>query len=147
MNYSMRRNIKKAAKLILETVVLFAVGFCAYTGIEIAFRGYSFRAMGIAGAVIFTIIGHLNDNRNIGLLWIALEGSAIITGFELIFGSILLESGMRMWDYSNMWGNYRGVICPLFSLLWCFISVAAALLDDFIKCKLFNARKRKYTLL
>lgn len=25
---------------------------------------------------------------------------------------------VRLWDYSNEWGNIQGIICPLFSLFW-----------------------------
>ena len=25
---------------------------------------------------------------------------------------------VRLWDYSNQWGNIQGVICPKFSLAW-----------------------------
>ena len=25
---------------------------------------------------------------------------------------------VRLWDYSDMWGNIQGIICPLFSLAW-----------------------------
>lgn len=25
---------------------------------------------------------------------------------------------VRLWDYSNMWGNIQGLICPVFSLAW-----------------------------
>ena len=25
---------------------------------------------------------------------------------------------VRLWDYSNNWGNIQGIICPLFSLYW-----------------------------
>lgn len=25
---------------------------------------------------------------------------------------------VRLWDYSNQWGNIQGLICPQFSLIW-----------------------------
>ena len=50
----------------------------------------------------------------------------------LVFGLTLLEyvtglifiKGMKikLWDYSDRWGNIQGIICPLFSLFWGIIA-------------------------
>lgn len=38
---------------------------------------------------------------------------------ELVTGLIFAEGmKVRLWDYSGLWGNFRGIICPLFSLIW-----------------------------
>lgn len=29
---------------------------------------------------------------------------------------------VRLWDYSDLWGNIQGIICPLFSLAWAVLS-------------------------
>lgn len=43
----------------------------------------------------------------------------LMTLIELIGGLIFIKKmNIRLWDYSNQWGNYKGVICPLFSLIW-----------------------------
>ena len=31
---------------------------------------------------------------------------------------------VRLWDYSNEWGNIQGIICPKFSLIWGLLGVA-----------------------
>ena len=28
---------------------------------------------------------------------------------------------VRLWDYSDLWGNVQGIICPLFSLIWAIL--------------------------
>lgn len=28
---------------------------------------------------------------------------------------------VRLWDYSDLWGNVQGIICPLFSLFWAIL--------------------------
>lgn len=28
---------------------------------------------------------------------------------------------VRLWDYSDMWGNIQGIICPLFSFFWALL--------------------------
>lgn len=52
-------------------------------------------------------------------LTIILGIGLLMTLIELIGGVIFIR-GMKiqLWDYSNSWGNYKGVICPLFSLIW-----------------------------
>jgi len=41
-----------------------------------------------------------------------------MTTIELIGGLKCLKDGLRLWDYRNRFLNYKGVICPLFSLIW-----------------------------
>ena len=42
-----------------------------------------------------------------------------MTAIEYIAGIIALKaSNVRLWDYTNEWGNIQGIICPKFSLIW-----------------------------
>ena len=42
-----------------------------------------------------------------------------LTLIELVAGLIFIKGlHMKLWDYSNQWGNFKGLICPLFSLIW-----------------------------
>jgi len=42
-----------------------------------------------------------------------------VTLIELIAGLIFIKGmHIKLWDYSNRWGNFKGVICPLFSFIW-----------------------------
>lgn len=42
---------------------------------------------------------------------------------EFTGGLILLKVfNMRLWDYRDRWGNYKGIVCPLFALIWTAIS-------------------------
>jgi len=56
--------------------------------------------------------------------WVAIILKLLIicvgmTLLELITGLFFLKVfNMRLWDYTDRWANYKGVICPLFSLLW-----------------------------
>ena len=50
--------------------------------------------------------------------------SVAMTVIEYIAGIVFIKGmGIKLWDYSNRWGNIQGIICPLFSLFW---SIAAA---------------------
>lgn len=42
-----------------------------------------------------------------------------MTLIEYIAGVLCLKYfKVRLWDYSNLWGNVQGIICPIFSLAW-----------------------------
>lgn len=132
---------------VLEFACCFLFGFFAYMTLEIIFRGHTYSLMGVCGGIGFYIIGQFNEGRRIGLLWQGLAGAMLITGMELIVGSILLEQGARMWNYSNQWGNYKGLICPLFSFAWFVLSVMVVFVDDWIRSRVFGAKQKKYTWL
>lgn len=45
-----------------------------------------------------------------------------ITLIELLGGLIFVKGlKIKLWDYSNNWGNFKGVICPRYSLYWAII--------------------------
>ena len=42
-----------------------------------------------------------------------------MTAIEYIAGILCLKlMKLRLWDYSQLWGNIQGLICPLFSAIW-----------------------------
>lgn len=45
-----------------------------------------------------------------------------MTVLEYIAGTISLKfTNIRLWDYSDEWGNIKGIICPRFSLYWAIL--------------------------
>jgi len=53
------------------------------------------------------------------ILIILVSIGILLTLIELIAGLIFIKGfHMKLWDYSNQWGNFKGLICPLFSVLW-----------------------------
>lgn len=64
-----------------------------------------------------------NPYWNKALLFAAM--SACMTLIEYIGGIYCLKvSNVRLWDYSNEWGNIQGIICPKFSLIWALVGAA-----------------------
>ncbi len=56
------------------------------------------------------------------VLIIAVMG-VVMTLIEYIAGLIFIKGmKIKLWDYSNRWGNIQGIICPLFSLFWLLVS-------------------------
>ena len=45
----------------------------------------------------------------------------VMTLIELIGGLISLKNKIRLWDYRDRWLNYKGIICPLFSVIWTIV--------------------------
>ena len=74
-------------------------------------------------------------------------GAVIATLAEFFTGCVVnLWLGWNVWDYSDMWGNVLGQICPAFSLLWVFMSAVAIVLADVIRWKFFGEEKPHYYL-
>lgn len=47
-----------------------------------------------------------------------------MTAIEYIAGILCMKvMKVRLWDYSNLWGNIQGIICPLFSSFWAAIGI------------------------
>ncbi|MBO4989376.1 MAG: putative ABC transporter permease [Clostridia bacterium] len=54
-----------------------------------------------------------------------------MTLIEYVGGIIFIKGmGIKLWDYSNQWGNIQGIICPLYSFFWGVIAVAYYFLLD-----------------
>ena len=46
----------------------------------------------------------------------------MMTLIEYIAGIIFIRHmKVKLWDYSNMWGNIQGIICPLYSFFWAIL--------------------------
>lgn len=128
-------------KTLIELLVMFLVGYFVYMGIEVTFRGYTYVLMGITGGIAFLLIDSINNTFSFELDVIiqCLLGSCIITGLELLIGSLWQILNLSpMWDYSSLPLNYKGVICIPFSIIWCFVSFLGILLADSIKYYLFH---------
>ena len=114
---------------------LFAFGGGAYVGLELLWRRRSHISMFFAGGSCFLLVGRL---RRFPLLLRGLLGSLVITGMELLFG-LTVNRHYRVWDYRRLPGNFRGQICPLFSVLWIPVSLLAGWLYSKMECTMHNA--------
>lgn len=127
-------------------LLLFLAGYCVYLAIEVTFRGYSFRLMGLTGGAAMVILGFLL-RRGMGKLQLPVQmliGSGVITGLELAAGLFSLEVlGIRMWDYGDEWMSLCGnLICPRYSVYWYFLSGVAILFTDAVDYWMFGTGRR-----
>ena len=65
------------------------------------------------------------ENSILKAVIIVLSEAVIMTLVELIAGEIfIIRMKIRLWDYTRQWGNYKGIICPLFSAIWGLVGAA-----------------------
>ncbi len=108
----------------VEYACVFLAGGVIYNLIELLWRGFTHWSMTVAGGLCVLIL-HLLNRRMAGrgLLFRCLIGCAVITGVEFSVGVIVnLWLGLDVWDYSSMYGNVLGQICPAFSCMWFLLS-------------------------
>lgn len=141
--------MSKIPKILGKYLFLFGIGGFIYALIEIMFRGHTHWTMMILGGICFIAIGLINEflSWDIPLIAQGIIGSVAITSLEFITGCIVnLKLGWNVWDYSDVLFNVKGQICLPFSVLWVFISVAAIILDDYLRYWIFHEEKPHYTI-
>lgn len=113
---------------------------CAYTNIELFFRGYSHQSMFLVGGLCGLLIGMINEvNQNLRMWQQCMISTIIVLIIEFISGYILnVKLNIGIWDYSSMPFNIMGQVCVLFGVFWFFLSVIAIWLDDYLRYKFFN---------
>lgn len=136
-------------KQFLKYLFLFWFGGTFYITLEVLWRGYSHWTMGVLAGLVFISIGLLNEiwSWDTSIILQILTGTVIATIGEFITGCIVnLWLGWDVWDYSDMWGNILGQICPAFIALWMPISLLSIVVDDMIRWIFFNEEKPRYKL-
>ena len=136
-----RRYIMKIKDRIIKFIVLFSFGFFAYMLIELIYRQYTFILMGVCGGIAIVLLDQINDkiSWDTDILIQGACGSLIITFFEYVIGELFLNGVLPvMWDYSNVFLNYKGIICLPFSLVWVGLSIVAVVIADAINYYLLD---------
>ena len=70
------------------------------------------------GLTALTLIYLIFKDSTLNPIIIILLMGLLMTLIELVGGFIGLKNNVKLWDYSDRWGNYKGIICPLFSAIW-----------------------------
>ena len=79
-------------------------------------------------------------------LWVqGLVCGTAITAAELAAGLVLnVWLGLGVWDYSGLWGNCLGQVCPQFWLLWCFGSIPSIVILDWLRYAVEGGERPRY---
>ncbi len=114
-------NIGRAGMCVVE---LFFGGI-GYGLVEILWRGRTHWSMVVAGGVCFTAILFINRAMKHKNIFIRAAVSALfITAVEFTAGMILNRLlGLAVWNYSGMFGNILGQVCPLYTVFWFLLSL------------------------
>lgn len=134
--------------LFLIIAFLFAVGAIAGWCIEVIFRKFFSKAnperrwlnpgfclgpylpLYGCGLVALFFLSYFGDMVGYGETWVSkivlfFIMALIMTVIELIAGLLsVYVFKVRLWDYRNQWGNFKGIICPKFTFLWAVLSAA-----------------------
>lgn len=132
---------KKIAERTLEYGSVAAFGGSAYNLLEVAWRGFTHPSMTIAGAVCMIGLYCIQNTMSRTRLYIrCLCGCALITAVEFVVGCVVnITMKLNVWDYSRMWGNIHGQICPLYVLLWLLLCVPVLHICSMIKKRIFGS--------
>lgn len=108
----------------LKCILLFVLGGCLYSSIEILYKGSSHWTMTVTGGLCFLLLYFIAVYMR-GSIWKkAILAAVIITGIELAVGILVNRTlGWGIWDYSAHPFNYMGQVCLHFSLIWFVFSV------------------------
>lgn len=128
--------------IFLKYAFLFFIGSLIGWGIEVVFRKYCapenkehkwinpgfcvgpYLPLYGFGLCILYAIASLEEHSVIesvlvNKLLLFLTMAVCMTAIEYITGIFCLKiANVRLWDYSEMWGNIQGIICPVFSCAW-----------------------------
>ena len=127
---------------LFEYLFLYCV--CATAGwlIEVVYRGFRHHKVvnpgfltgcclplyGVGGSVLYFLSGlklRFLPNEYVRVAVVLLMAMAVMTLIELVGGWIAVRFfHIRLWDYSKEWMNFKGLICPKFSLFWGLICAA-----------------------
>ena len=108
--------LKKWQKCILK----FMLGGVGYGLIELIWRGRTHFSMVLTGGACLLAICAVNEKmRGKSIFLRSAASAAAVTAAELAVGLVVNRLlGLRVWDYSAIFGNILGQICPLYSFLW-----------------------------
>lgn len=82
-------------------------------------------------------------------LWIQAAGCAVlVTATELIAGLILnVWLGLVVWDYSDLWGNLWGQICPQFAAIWWGLCLVFIPVFDWMRYAVAGGERPRYRVI
>ena len=126
------------------------LGGTLYGILEILWRGYTHWSMILLAALLCIPLDIANERMPWALpLWVqSVVGGLCITGAELAAGLIFnIWLGLGIWDYSGLWGNLWGQICPRFAALWCLLAAPVIVAFDWMDYLLCGGEKPHYRLI
>ena len=89
------------------------------TGPYLPLYGFSLCSVYLMAHINITFI----ENKYVQKIVLFVLMSVIVTIIEYIAGMIFIRHmKIKLWDYTDNWGNVKGIICPKFSFYWVVLS-------------------------
>ena len=83
---------------------------------------YGFGLVGLFVMSLLPYVGHENSDMeltNLQVFCAIVAMGFLMTVIEYIAGLVFIRGlKIKLWDYSEEWGNIQGIICPKFSVIW-----------------------------
>lgn len=81
--------------------------------------GFGLSAMYLLAQINVSFI----ENKTLQKVLLFILMAIVMTIIEYIAGIIFIKGmKVKLWDYTNEWGNIQGIICPRFSFYWAVLS-------------------------
>lgn len=81
--------------------------------------GFGLSAMYLLAQINVSFI----ENKTLQKILLFVLMAIVMTIIEYIAGIIFIKGmKVKLWDYTNEWGNIQGIICPRFSFYWAVLS-------------------------
>ena len=105
--------------------ITFLLGGIGYGLVELLWRGKTHWSMVLAGGVCLLAICRVcRCMRRKSILLCSAVCASAITAVEFTVGAVVnLWWDLGVWDYSALFGNLFGQICPLYSFLWFLLCI------------------------
>lgn len=85
--------------------------------------GIGIAVLCVMSEVVYSKLNPNYDDSVVITILIILILGLIMNCIEFIGGLILLKGlNLRLWDYRGKWGNYKGIVCPQFALVWTLVA-------------------------
>jgi len=113
-------------------ILIFIIGAVGYCCIELLWRGYTHPSMAVVGGICLILIQRINRHFIAKPYFFrAILCSGAISIVEFLAGVLLnIIFHLNVWDYSAQPLNIMGQICPLYSILWFFLSFGVLILGN-----------------
>lgn len=106
-------------------VLKFLFGGMGYGLVELIWRGQTHWSMVLTGGgCLLAICSLCKRMRKKSALLCSAVCACAVTAVEFAVGAVVnLWWGLGVWDYSSLFGNVLGQICPLYSFLWFLLCI------------------------
>ena len=147
--------MSRAGQRVLS-MLLWSWGGTVYFLLEVAFKSATHEPERISWtmlvlAMLLTVPVERRGEQlpwEVPLIWQALVCAVLATAAEFAAGLILnVWLSLGIWDYSHMWGNILGQICPQFFLVWWGLCLIFIPMFDWLRWAVTGGRRPHYRLI